>query len=54
MKEFIEHWYDQDEVKYTSNDHIFAETEEDATKIAYRRYNGKPPAPILWLEEVSK
>lgn len=54
MKEFIEHWYDLDEVKYTSNDHIFAETEEDATKIAYRRYNGKPPAPILWLEEVSK
>ena len=29
-----------------------AENAEEATKKAYIRENGKPPAPMLWLEEV--
>ena len=53
MKKFIEHWYDQSEIKYTGEEPIIAESTEEATKIAYSRHNGNPPAPLLWLEEVS-
>lgn len=49
---FIAHWYDQDEIKVTDSEPIVANSTEEATRIAYTRHNGNPPAPILWLEEI--
>ena len=47
-------WYNQDTVVAGLHDSeiIEAENAEEATKIAYSRENGNPPAPMLWLEEV--
>lgn len=52
-KKFMAHWYDQDrEVRVDGP--IYASTQEEAKNIAYRKYNGEGPAPMLWLEEISK
>lgn len=45
-------WYDMDSVKTTESEPIEAETIEEATRLAYAKYNGKPPAPLLYLEEI--
>ena len=47
-------WYNADTVVESSHDKeiIEAENTEEATKKAYIRENGNPPAPMLWLEEV--
>ena len=51
MKTYIAHWYNEDQV--VCDDGPFkARDEEEAKNIAYRRKNGNPPAPLLWLEEV--
>lgn len=52
LKKYIAHWYDMTEVKYTDPEPIKAPTEEEATNIAYSRFNGNPPAPVLYLELV--
>ena len=51
MKKWKAMWYDQDEVKVTEPNPIEAETIEEATAKAYSLYSGKPPAPLLYLEE---
>ena len=50
---FIAHWYDQTD---TVEDPvpITAGSREEAERIAYQHYNGNPPKPMLWLEDVSK
>lgn len=47
-------WYNTDSVVAGLHDNeiIEAISTEEATKIAYQRENGNPPAPMLWLEEV--
>ncbi len=49
---FIAHWYDNEEIKATDPEEIVADDAQTATKIAYEHYNGRPPAPLLWLEQV--
>ena len=46
-------WYNADSVVAGLHDNeiIEANSAEEATKIAYQRENGNPPAPMLWLEE---
>ena len=46
-------WYNADTVVESPHDNeiIEAENTEEATKKAYIRENGNPPAPMLWLEE---
>lgn len=51
MKKFIPHWYDQESEKAVDSI-IVADTVEEATKAAWEKHDGNPPAPILWLEEV--
>ncbi|MCM1214135.1 MAG: hypothetical protein NC548_06395 [Lachnospiraceae bacterium] len=48
---FIAHWYDNEEIRVTDPTPIEAPNAEEATKEAYRHYDGKPPAPLLWLEQ---
>lgn len=45
---FIAHWYNQDEV--VKDDIIEADSETDARNKAYMKYDGRPPAPMLFLE----
>ena len=47
-------WYNSESVVpgLHDNEIIEAASTEEATKIAYTRENGNPPAPMLWLEEV--
>ena len=52
-RKFMAHWYDQEEEVHVDGP-IYASSEEEAKNIAYRRYNGKPPAPMLWLEEIGR
>ncbi len=52
MKKYIAHWYDQESVKSADPVPIEANNEEEARSEAYRRCNGNPPAPMLWLEEI--
>ncbi len=54
MMEFIAHWYNEQEVIHTDVEHIIAENATEATNVAYRRYNGNPPAALLFLEEVKR
>lgn len=51
---YIARWYNAETVVHGSHDDeiIEAANTEEATKIAYTRENGNPPAPMLWLEEV--
>lgn len=48
------HWYNVDSVVHGQHDDeiIEASSTEEATRKAYERENGNPPAPMLWLEEV--
>ena len=48
---FIPMWYDADSVVKT-DPVIEAKDREEATKKAFSAYNGNPPAPLLYLEEV--
>ena len=50
---FIAHWYDQDSEKGTDGP-FEAKDKAEAERIAYTRKNGSPPAPMLYLEEVSE
>lgn len=45
-------WYDHTQVVKVDSDLIIADDQKEATKLAFARYNGNPPAPLLWLEEV--
>ncbi len=48
---FIAHWYDQ-EGTIQDPIPIDAPNKEAAEPIAYMHYQGNPPKPMLWLEEV--
>ena len=48
---YIPIWYDQDSI-VKEDAPIEANDREEATKKAYTRYNGNPPAPLLSLQEV--
>lgn len=52
---YLARWYNNDSVVKGQHDNevIEAEDTEAATKIAYKRENGNPPAPVLWLQEVT-
>ena len=52
MAKYIAHWYDQDSVKSVDPTPIIANSEEEARSEAYKRCNGNPPAPMLWLEVI--
>lgn len=52
MKKWKAYWYNATEVKYEDPEPIVAENEEEATKQAYMRFNGHPPAPVLYLEPI--
>ena len=52
MIKFKVMWYDQEEVRVIEPDYITANSREEATKIAFEKYNGRPPAPMVYLEEV--
>lgn len=54
MKKYLARWYNADSVVAGLHDNevIEAENTQEATKLAYLRENGNPPAPLLWLEEV--
>lgn len=47
-------WYNEETVVVGPHDDeiIDAPNITEATKIAYTRENGNPPAPLLWIEEV--
>ena len=51
---YIARWYNADTIVVGSHDNeiIEANNIEEATKLAYLRENGNPPAPLLWLDEV--
>lgn len=51
---YIARWYNQESIVpgLHDNEIIEAKDTSEATKIAYQRENGNPPAPMLWLEEV--
>ncbi len=51
---YLARWYNVETVVAGLHDNevIEAANAEEATKIAYSRENGNPPAPILWLEEI--
>lgn len=51
---FKAQWYNMDTVVASKHDDeiIEAKDVEEATKKAYLRENGNPPAPMLFLEEV--
>lgn len=52
MKKFIPMWYDQDQV-IKQDPPIEAIDKSEATRKAYMKYGGNPPAPLLYLEEVN-
>ena len=52
MAKYIAHWYDQDSEKVVDPKPIIANNQQEAEAEAYRHYNGNPPAPMVWLEEV--
>ena len=47
---YIPIWYNQDEV-VKEDAPIEAPNKEEARSKAYERYNGRPPAPLLSLQE---
>ena len=47
---FIPVWYNQEEV-IKEDAPIEASNKEEATNKAYEKYNGRPPAPLLYLKE---
>lgn len=50
---YMAHWYGADaNDQYIDPTPITADTPEEATKIAYSHFNGNPPHPLLYLEEV--
>lgn len=52
---YIARWYNQDTIVPGLHDNEIIEAKDtaEATKLAYQRENGTPPAPMLWLEEVN-
>ena len=46
---YVPIWYDQDSV-VKEDPPITANTEMEARNLAYRKYNGTPPAPLLYLK----
>lgn len=49
---FLPIWYDQDSIVKEDNTVIEANDEVEARDKAYARYNGNPPAPLLYLKKV--
>ena len=45
-------WYNQNEIVSVESELIEAANEEEARSKAYIRYNGNPPGPMVYLEEV--
>lgn len=45
-------WYDHTQGVQVDGEPIVANSIAEATTLAYQRYNGNPPAPLLWLEEM--
>lgn len=54
MKKYKVMWYDQTEIKKVEPNYIEAENQEEATRKAFMMYEGNPPAPLLYLEEVKQ
>lgn len=48
---YIAHWYNQTEIVSTDPEPIIADNVQQATELAWTRHHGKPPAPLLFLEE---
>ena len=46
-------WYDQNHI-IQEDMPIIADSEDDARSKAYNKYNGNPPGPLLYLEEINK
>lgn len=46
------HWYDHNEVIKTDPEPVIADNEVEGTRQAFIRYNGNPPAPVCYLEEI--
>jgi hypothetical protein len=44
-------WYNQDTVVKTDPP-VEAKSREEAERKAYMKYDGKPPAPMLYLKEL--
>lgn len=49
---YIAHWYDQNPGTVDDPQKIVADDKNEAERIAYMHYNGNPPKPMLYLEEV--
>ena len=49
---FLAVWYDQDSIVQEDKDPIEATNEVEARDKAYIRYNGNPPAPLLYLKKL--
>lgn len=52
MKQWKVTWYDMKEIVKVDLEPVSGESSEEATKNAYLRYNGNPPADFLMLEEI--
>lgn len=50
--QYIPMWYNQDEV-VKEDAPIEANSKEEASQKAYEKYDGRPPAPLLFLMEVA-
>lgn len=54
MRKFKVSWYDQNEVVFEEGIIFEAKNKEECERIAYARYNGKPPAPCIFIEEIEE
>lgn len=52
MKKWKVTWYNVKEIVKVDVEPVSGETTEEATRNAYLRYNGNPPAEFLMLEEM--
>lgn len=48
--EFIAKWYDHEFIVAIDPDPIIADSEDDAIKKAWERYDGTPPTKMVYLE----
>lgn len=53
MHKYKAYWYDTPDNQVEDPEIITAKDEVEATKIAYQRHNGNPPAKLLYLKEVA-
>ena len=49
MRKYVIMWYDIEETKAV--DIVEANNEEEARSKAYLKYNGKPPAPMISIQQ---